>query len=275
MTANNRITRRGVLGTVAAGAGLMAAAASGELTTRARAIAAEDLRAGARRLARRLVLAARLRPPGEEGPQGVFADAHRRRRPLASAEQGHQSRHPHHRHRQPVQMGGPQGRLPGGAFLRRLAGLGRARTDRRSRLVDRLARRLQAGERPEAASTMPPSSAARRSRKRSPRANPAARRRRPRRSRSIRKDRAWVDSKTTPQPNGVAVQPIKLTGAREKVAKKTYIRASAYPQPAFDKALAECKADKTWKTFEAPSDCGHDVMVDSPQWLVERVIEVS
>ena len=89
------------------------------------------------------------------------------------------------------------------------------------------------------------------------------------------KDRAWVNSKTTPQPNGVAVQPIKLTGAREKIAKKTYIRASAYPQPAFDKALAECKADKTWKTFEAPNDCGHDVMVDAPQWLVERVIEVS
>ena len=89
------------------------------------------------------------------------------------------------------------------------------------------------------------------------------------------KDRAWVDSKTTPQPNGVATQPIKLTGAREKIAKKTYIRASAYPQPAFDKALAECKADKTWKTLEAPNDCGHDVMVDAPQWLVERVIEVS
>src|SRR5262249_39494677 len=47
------------------------------------------------------------------------------------------------------------------------------------------------------------------------------------------KDRAWVDSKLTAQPNGVALQPIKLTGAREKVAKKTYIRARKYPQPAF------------------------------------------
>ena len=46
------------------------------------------------------------------------------------------------------------------------------------------------------------------------------------------KDRAWVDSKLTPQPVGVALQPIKLTGAREKVAKKTYIRAPAYAQPA-------------------------------------------
>src|SRR4051812_7529471 len=82
------------------------------------------------------------------------------------------------------------------------------------------------------------------------------------------KDRVWVDSKTTPQPNGVAVQPIRLTGARDKIAKKTYIRAAAYPQPAFDKALAECKADKTWRTFEAPNS-GHDVMVDNPNWLTE------
>jgi pimeloyl-ACP methyl ester carboxylesterase len=88
------------------------------------------------------------------------------------------------------------------------------------------------------------------------------------------KDRAWVDSKTTPQPNGVALQPIKLTGARERVAKKTYIRAAAYPQPAFEKALAECKADKTWKTFET-TDSGHDVMVDAPEWLVDILLRVS
>ena len=89
------------------------------------------------------------------------------------------------------------------------------------------------------------------------------------------KDRAWVDSKTTPQPNGVAVQPIKLTGARDKIAKKTYIRASAYPQAAFDKALAECKADKSWQTFEAPKNSGHDVMVDAPDWLVDVLVKVS
>src|SRR5262249_20932883 len=59
------------------------------------------------------------------------------------------------------------------------------------------------------------------------------------------KGRAWVDSKLTPQPNGVALQPIKLTGAREKVAKKTYIRAPKYPQPAFDQALAACKPHKS------------------------------
>jgi pimeloyl-ACP methyl ester carboxylesterase len=88
------------------------------------------------------------------------------------------------------------------------------------------------------------------------------------------KDRAWVDSKLTPQPNGVALQPIKLTGAREKVARKTYIRAVKYPQPAFDRAYAECKADKTWTTFETTA-AGHDVMVDAPEWLVEVLLQVA
>jgi pimeloyl-ACP methyl ester carboxylesterase len=88
------------------------------------------------------------------------------------------------------------------------------------------------------------------------------------------KDRAWVDSKLTPQPTGAALQPIKLTGAREKVAKKTYIRAARYPQPTFDKALAECKADASWRTFET-TDSGHDVMVDAPKWLAEILLQVS
>jgi pimeloyl-ACP methyl ester carboxylesterase len=88
------------------------------------------------------------------------------------------------------------------------------------------------------------------------------------------KDRAWVDSKTTPQPNGVSLQPIKLTGARERVANKTYIRAPQYPQPAFDQALAECKADPSWRTFEAPNS-GHDVMVDAPDWLAQTLLQVS
>jgi len=88
------------------------------------------------------------------------------------------------------------------------------------------------------------------------------------------RDQAWVDSKLTPQPNGIPFQPIKLTGARDRVAKKTYIRAGAYPQPAFDKAYAACKADKTWQTFEAPGS-GHDVMIDVPEWLADTIMKVS
>jgi len=87
------------------------------------------------------------------------------------------------------------------------------------------------------------------------------------------KDRAWVDSRLTAQPVGVALQPIRLAGAREKIAKKTYIRAPAYPQPAFDKALAAKKSDPSWRTYEVPS--GHDVMVDMPERLLEILLEVA
>lgn len=86
----------------------------------------------------------------------------------------------------------------------------------------------------------------------------------------------WVAAKMTPQPVGLALQPITLTGAREKIAKKTYIRAAAYPQPLFDKALAKCKADSSWKTFEfQATEAGHDIMVDAPQRLAEILMEVA
>jgi pimeloyl-ACP methyl ester carboxylesterase len=87
-------------------------------------------------------------------------------------------------------------------------------------------------------------------------------------------DSAWVESKLTPQPTGVYLPVIKLTGARERIAKKTYIRAPRYPQPGFDKAYAACKADKTWRTFET-NTAGHDVMIDDPAWLTEILLKVS
>jgi pimeloyl-ACP methyl ester carboxylesterase len=88
------------------------------------------------------------------------------------------------------------------------------------------------------------------------------------------KDFAWIVAKLTQQPNGPALQPIRLTGKRETIARKTYIRAAKYPQAAFDKALAECKADKTWQTFVNETS-GHDVMVDQPEWLADVLLKVS
>ena len=88
------------------------------------------------------------------------------------------------------------------------------------------------------------------------------------------KDYAWIDSKLTQQPNGLVMQPIKLTGKRDAIAKKTYIRAPKYPQTAFDKALAECKAGGGWQTF-INDNSGHDVMIDQPAWLVDLLLKVS
>jgi pimeloyl-ACP methyl ester carboxylesterase len=85
------------------------------------------------------------------------------------------------------------------------------------------------------------------------------------------KDVAWVQSKLTPQPLGPAFSVIKLSGAREKVAKKTYVRAPKFEQPAFDTYYAAKKADPTWRTYEV--ECGHDVMIDAPERLAEILFE--
>jgi pimeloyl-ACP methyl ester carboxylesterase len=87
------------------------------------------------------------------------------------------------------------------------------------------------------------------------------------------KDRAWVDSLAVPQPIGTMTEKIRLTGARERIPKKTYIRASGYPNVSFEKAFARVKADPAWRTYEVP--CGHDVMIDEPDRLTEILIEVA
>jgi pimeloyl-ACP methyl ester carboxylesterase len=85
-------------------------------------------------------------------------------------------------------------------------------------------------------------------------------------------DRAWVDSQCTPQPLQTFVQKLALTGARERIAKKSYIRASVYPSPYFDSGLASARA-KNWRIYEVP--CGHDVMLDMPDRLTEILQEVA
>jgi len=87
------------------------------------------------------------------------------------------------------------------------------------------------------------------------------------------KDRAWVDSLCVPQPIGCMTEKVKLSGARERIGKKAYIRAASYPNPGFDAAYARVKADRSWRTYQVP--CGHDVMVDMPERLAEILLEVA
>ena len=87
------------------------------------------------------------------------------------------------------------------------------------------------------------------------------------------KDQAWVDAMCVPQPIGTMTEKMALTGARERIGKKAYIRAAAYPNPGFDTAYARVKADTSWRTYEVP--CGHDVMVDMPERLAEILLEVA
>ena len=71
---------------------------------------------------------------------------------------------------------------------------------------------------------------------------------------------AWVDARMTPQPLGVSFQKIRLTGARDRVPVKAYIRGGAHANASFDAFLAQCEADPSWRTWNLP--CGHHVMLD-------------
>jgi pimeloyl-ACP methyl ester carboxylesterase len=86
------------------------------------------------------------------------------------------------------------------------------------------------------------------------------------------KDRAWVDAQCTPQPIRCFLQKLTLTGMRERIAKKAYIRATGVSIPYFDAGLASAR-QKGWRTYEVP--CGHDVMLDMPERLVEILQEVA
>ena len=87
------------------------------------------------------------------------------------------------------------------------------------------------------------------------------------------KDRPWINSLSTPHPILTLTDKAVAIDGREKIAKKTYIRAHGYNNPAFNAALEKTKADKTWRTYELQS--GHDVMVDMPDRLVEIILEVA
>ena len=79
------------------------------------------------------------------------------------------------------------------------------------------------------------------------------------------RDRAWVDGKTTPHPTGCFTEPLKVSGAYQAIARKTYIRTPLFKNAAFDNAMARCKQDPSWTTIVM--NCGHDVMVDEPAQL--------
>jgi len=87
------------------------------------------------------------------------------------------------------------------------------------------------------------------------------------------RDRAWVDAMCVPQPIGTFTEAMTITGARETIGKKAYVRAASYANPGFDKALARLKSNEAWRTYDVP--CGHDVMVDMPERLTEILLEVA
>lgn len=80
-------------------------------------------------------------------------------------------------------------------------------------------------------------------------------------------DQAWVDRQCTPHPLACFEQRITLTGAHETIARRLYIRGTAYTPSAFAPIAERLQRDRRWRVASLPS--GHDVMVDMPQELAE------
>jgi pimeloyl-ACP methyl ester carboxylesterase len=83
-------------------------------------------------------------------------------------------------------------------------------------------------------------------------------------------DRAWVDSKMTPQSTACFTEKIKLTGAYQKIGRKAYIRANKFA--VFAKTQEKLRSDPSWKHWVV--DCGHDIMIDKPDELASILVSL-
>jgi pimeloyl-ACP methyl ester carboxylesterase len=85
-------------------------------------------------------------------------------------------------------------------------------------------------------------------------------------------DRAYVDAQCSLQPIATFAQKIALTGAVDRVPRRSYVRATGYPSPPFDRARGIAE-ERGWSVYDVPA--GHDAMLDAPDRLVEILLAES
>lgn len=81
-----------------------------------------------------------------------------------------------------------------------------------------------------------------------------------------------VERLATPQPLATFCEPVRLTGAQDRVARRTYVRATGwdgYDRLGFD-SHARIAADDRWTKIDLHH--GHELMLDAPQAVAEVLI---
>lgn len=86
-------------------------------------------------------------------------------------------------------------------------------------------------------------------------------------------DRKWVNEKCVAHPFATFTDAIALDGARERIKKKAYIRATIYDSPAYRANYDRLSREPSWRVYEIES--GHDVMIDAPDRLVDILEEMA
>ncbi len=82
-------------------------------------------------------------------------------------------------------------------------------------------------------------------------------------------DQAWVDSLLTDHPLACFTEPLRLTGKRETIARRHYIRAETYPNDNFAELTETLSSAPGWTVCRM--NCGHDIMIDQPQELATEL----
>ena len=77
----------------------------------------------------------------------------------------------------------------------------------------------------------------------------------------------WLDALLMPQPIGTYTDSLALTGARERISKKIFVRTTRYRVPIFEAAYTKVRSNPTWISFEL--DCGHHPMLNMPERTTE------
>jgi len=86
-------------------------------------------------------------------------------------------------------------------------------------------------------------------------------------------NRAFVDSRATPQPYGTFNEVIRLSGARERIVNKCFIRASRFRSHPFDAVVKRLETDAGWRCETV--DSGHMPMLDTPERLAELLLQTA
>jgi pimeloyl-ACP methyl ester carboxylesterase len=85
-------------------------------------------------------------------------------------------------------------------------------------------------------------------------------------------DRGWVDRQCTFQSLATFRQPLRLTGAIDRIKNITFILAGGWGPSPFPAFYEKAKTNG-WKTLTI--NCGHDVMLDEPGQLTEALLSAA
>jgi pimeloyl-ACP methyl ester carboxylesterase len=82
---------------------------------------------------------------------------------------------------------------------------------------------------------------------------------------------AWANARLTPQPVETFREKLKVTGAVERIPKRTFVQATIGEAPFFAATFERAKATPGWKTLQVNSR--HDVMVDHPDLMTQILLD--